>query len=237
MTHKETRTAGSSRLPVNVVKALGDLAYGDKRMALRKAINRLCEGASRPEDRYLAHCSPRGGELLEARAEARRLLDFAARVGEKLHKGKMNESEARTVLQNRADLAGERGRVDTPFVVREVIAHGRRVFKPIGPKDPSAPFLVAYSFWTAVNAPRSPEKAVDAFEIPRWRTFLLRRCMDCKCTYRDGRIEMRGGVKNCPTCGWNDRKEKDTRVARDRDPLTGLGQAQGFRRIKKESPK
>lgn len=181
-----------------LVEALGEAAYATTRDDWRIAINRLRVAVANRTSYY----RPLGRALFLDHLEAKRLLDFAARIGEQVHAGKLKEDRARRRLLQRAMINCEPDLpARFPFVVEPVIdASGRGRFRIVGPKHADGSFLINYSFWKAASAWRP---------VARWRTFLLRKCPVCGKSYRDGRIVMRGGLlSRCRECLNGDRRLK-----------------------------
>lgn len=180
-----------------LVEVLGDAAYSTTRDDWRTAMNRLRIALAMRTTDY----RPIGRRLFLDHKEAESLLDFAAKLGEQVHRGKRKADRVRRRLLQRAVINNEPDLpARFPFLVTPVIdesGHGR--FKVVGPKGADGSFLINYAFWKAANV-LPPE---------RWRTFLLRKCTVCGGTYRDGRVVMRGGLlSRCRECLANDRRKK-----------------------------
>lgn len=186
MTHLET-----------LLDALADAAYAVKRDHWRIAMNRLRVALAHRTSGYQSI----GRRLFLDHSEAKSLLDFAAGIGEKVHKGQRSEERARKRLLQRSVINNE---PDLParfaFIVKPVIdsnGHGR--FKIVGPKSADGAFLINYAFW----------KVANAIPVSRWRTFLPRTCPICKDEYRDGRVVMRGGLlRRCRDCLHKGKRKK-----------------------------
>lgn len=180
-----------------LIEVLGDAAYARTRDDWRTAMNRL-RVALAPRTTGYRHI---GRRLFLDHKEAESLLDFAAKLGEQVHRGKRNAERVRRRLLQRAVISNEPDLpARFPFLVTPVIDDsGRGRFKVVGPKNADGSFLINYAFW----------KAANVWPPDRWRTFLLRKCPVCGEMYRDGRVVMRGGLlSRCRGCLKNDKRKK-----------------------------
>jgi len=172
-----------------LIEALGDVAYSTTRDDWRTAINRLRIAVAPRTSKY----RPLGRRLFLDHRQARSLLDFAADVGEQVHRRKRKERPARRAPLERAVICNEPDLpVRFPFVMRPAIDEdGRGRLEVVGPKHADGEFIIHYAFWLAASA--AP--------VTTWRTFKLRECPVCGEPYRDGRVWMRGGLlRRCRDC-------------------------------------
>lgn len=127
-----------------LMQALGDAAYSTKRDDWRTAISTLRAVVAPHTSKY----RPLGRRLFLDHRQASSLLDFAANVGEQVHKGRRKEDRARRALLERAVIANEPDLPTRfPFVMRPVIddeGHGR--LEVVGPRHADGEFIIHYAF-------------------------------------------------------------------------------------------